>query len=82
MVRSKVALAAGVRQASDLDRRGVASVAGSAGADCAIAVGPADTVARRAAARDGGGAFERHERIGRPFAASRVKLFAKRHLLG
>ena len=81
MVRPHVALAAGRRQARDLDRSGVARVAGGAGAERTIGIGLADAVATDAPALGGWPAFERDERIGRPLATAGVELFREGHLL-
>ena len=57
-------------------------MAGGAGADGAVRVGPADAVALDAAGADGRRAFQGGQRVGRPFARTGVVLFAEGNLLG
>ena len=82
VVGAHVALAAGRRQAGDLDGRGVPRVAGGAGADRAVGVRLADAVALDAAADDGRRAFQGDQRIRRPLAGAGMELLREVDLLG
>ena len=81
MVRPEMALAAGAGQARHLNRRSVARVASGAVADGSIGIGTTDRVTTRATALRRRGAFERGQRVGRPFDAAGLVLLGKRDLL-
>ena len=81
VVGTHVALGAGARQPSDAHGTGVARVAGGAGADGAVGIGPADAVALIAAAGHRRAAFELRERMRGTASAAGLISFREVYLL-
>ena len=76
-----MALAAGGGETRKGNRTGMAGMTLRTSPDCSVVIGLADGVALFTTRCGGGVSFRKHQRIRRPFSASRLKLLTECDLL-